>query len=454
MKNQNNTLIAHRFVEKPNITLIQLAVPVLLSLIVEPLTGLVDTAFISRLGVAPLAALGVSTITLSSFFWIFNFLNVGTQTEIAKALGEADRNKIHAMVNSALLLSLLIALFLVIALFPGISFLAHLMGASLDVHASATAYMKIRLLGTPAILSTLTAFGIFRGLQDMKTPFIIALIVNVLNCLLDPLLIFGLGVFPPLGMQGAALASVISQWIGCGVALIVIAKRIKIKVVIHWNYCLQLLHIGKDLFIRTGLLVLFLTLTTRYATKMSPEAGAAHQIIRQFWFFSAFLLDAFGIAGQSLVGYFVGQKSIHRARQVAVHVFSWSLGIGFFLSFAMLIGKNHFITLMVPLSAVPVFIPAWQVVTWMQPLSSLAFASDGIHWGTGDFAFLRNVVILATSCGISVLLFTPLSPSENGLALLWIITGGWVAIRGIFGILRIWPGLGKSPLRNLPPGLN
>ena len=80
----------HPFVDRPNRTLLALSIPVFFSLIAEPLTGLVDTGFIARLGAAPLAALGVGTAALSSIFWIFNFLAVGTQTNVAQALGHQD----------------------------------------------------------------------------------------------------------------------------------------------------------------------------------------------------------------------------------------------------------------------------------------------------------------------------------------------------------------------------
>ena len=77
----------HPFVARPHRTLIALSVPVLISLIAEPITGLVDTAFVARLGAGPLAALGVGTVLLSSTLWVFNFLGVGTQTEVAHAFG-------------------------------------------------------------------------------------------------------------------------------------------------------------------------------------------------------------------------------------------------------------------------------------------------------------------------------------------------------------------------------
>ena len=84
----------HPFSRHPHRTLIGLSLPVLLSLVAEPLTGLIDTAFIKQEGVAAVAALGVGTTALSSVFWVFSFLGVGTQTQIAQLSGRARPGRI------------------------------------------------------------------------------------------------------------------------------------------------------------------------------------------------------------------------------------------------------------------------------------------------------------------------------------------------------------------------
>ena len=103
----------HPFLTRPHRTLLALSFPVLLSLVAEPLTGLADTAFVARLGSAPLAALGVATILLSSVFWIFNFLGIGTQTEVARAFGAGRRDDARQITSLALVLSLLCGALLV-----------------------------------------------------------------------------------------------------------------------------------------------------------------------------------------------------------------------------------------------------------------------------------------------------------------------------------------------------
>ena len=83
----------HPFIRHPHRTVLALSAPVLFSLVAEPLTGLVDTAFVAQLGAAPLAALGVGTAALSSIFWVFNFLGIGAQTDVAQALGAGEARR-------------------------------------------------------------------------------------------------------------------------------------------------------------------------------------------------------------------------------------------------------------------------------------------------------------------------------------------------------------------------
>lgn len=414
------------------------------SLAAEPLTGLVDTAFIARLGASPLAALGVGTTILSGVFWVFNFLGVGSQTEVAHRLGRQDRGQAAAIGTLALVLGGIGGLLLIAIGWPLIPWVAEAMGAQETVRDQAVAYMRLRLWGAPAVIVSLAAFGIMRGRQDMQTPLKIAVGLNGVNILLDPVLIFGAGPLPALGIAGAALASVVSQWLGAFWAIGALQATLGFNRHMQGRDIRRLFHIGGDLFLRTGFLTGFLVLTTRAATRIGADSGAAHQAIRQVWVMSALLLDAFAISGQSLVGFFMGGGQVAAARRVARVVCQWSLGAGLVIGLGMWLGQGLAAVVLVPASAHTVFFPAWYAAMVMQPANALAFASDGIHWGSGDFRYLRNVMI-----GVSLLagggLFWFDQTQAGPLVWIWVVTGGWVAGRAAFGVLRIWPGVGQSP---------
>ena len=435
------------FAKYPHRTFISLTFPVLLSLVAEPITGLVDTAFVARFGPVSLAALGVGTISLSSVFWIFNFLGIGTQTQVSQSFGKsslADASRVYSL---AVVLGLSLGFLLIVVGFPAAEPVAKVMGASGQVAEQAQSYIRYRLLGAPAVLVSFAAFGTLRGLQDMRTPLFVAILVNAINIVLDAILIFGWGPIPTLGIKGAAIASSISWWVGAIWSVIVVWRRLGLTDRIPLDDVIKLFQVGRDLTIRTGLLSLFLLLATRSATLIGPEAGAAHQAIRQVWVFTNLFLDSFAITGQSLIGFYIGGGFVMEARRVAGVVCFWSVIFGCVLAAAMWLGRNVAVTALVPPTAVDLFLPAWMIAAIIQPVSALSFATDGIHWGTGDFPYLRNVVLLATASGGILLAF--IDPQWSyALMAIWVITGIWVLLRALFGILRIWPGVGKSPLTN------
>ena len=436
----------HPFTETPNRTFFALSVPVLFSLIAEPVTGLVDTAFISRLGAEPLAALGVGTAALSGIFWVFNFLGVGSQTEVGQAFGRNEQNRAREMGSLSLLMGLAFGVLLILIGWWLISPIAAFMGAEQRVFDHAVEYMQYRLLGAPAVLVTIAAFGILRGLQEMRIPLWIAVGINVMNVILDAALIYGAGPFPAMGVAGAALASTISQWTGAILAVWMVFSRLGITRRLRLVDARRLFQIGGDMFVRTGLLLLYLVLTTRAATRISADAGAAHQAIRQVWTFAAMLLDSFAITAQSLTAFFIGLKSFSQVRQVARVACIWSIVTGFLLMGLMLGGQHWVIQLLVPETAIKSFVTAWLIAAIAQPINSLAFATDGIHWGTGDYGYLRNAMIIATGSGALGLALIDLN-TDAAFNMVWWVTALWILIRGILGIIRIWPGIGNSPFR-------
>ena len=447
MKRSPEAADSHPFLTRRNRTILYLSLPILLSLIAEPVTGLVDTGFVARLGAVPLAALGVGTSALSSVFWIFGFLGIATQTDVAQLYGRGLGAEAGRALSLALAVGIAFSLLLSALLIPGAFLVSSALGAEGEVLALAAQYIQLRLLGAPAVLVVIVGFGALRGLQDMKTPLWIALAINVANIGLDYLLIFGVAGFPAMGVAGAALASSLSQWLGAAWMLWEVHRRLGLSRDISWRDSFRLLRVSRDLIIRSGSLTLFLLFATRVATQLGPEAGAAHQVIRQVWFFTALFVEAFATTAQSLVGYFYGSGSIEHARQVARSTLRWSLVAGLALMLAMLIATPLVNEAFVPADAVFVFTLPWIIASVSQPLNALAFITDGIHWGTGDYRYLRNAMLSATGAGLIGLQLIPIEAAESFSAV-WLVTVGWIGIRAFWGVLRVYPGIGRSPFRS------
>lgn len=445
MARQTTSIHVQQFLKTPVTSFFYLWIPVLFSMVTEPLTGLVDTAFVARLGTEILAALGVGTVVLSSSLWLFNFLSVGSQTEVSQALGRNQLQQGRKIASLALILALSIGVFFSFFIFCTAAKVSALMGATGVIHQYAVVYIKIRTFGGPAVLVTMTSFGILYGLGHMRTPLLIAVAVNVLNICLDALLIFGFGPVPPLGIAGAAIASSASQIIGALLCGYVVSRKLGFTVDIDMSDIGRLLTIGRDMLFRTGSLILFLLLATRLATGLGPESGAVHQAIRQVWVFTGLFLDATAVVAQSLIGFYFGSGKIVQARQVAKLVCGWSFFIGLCLMFFMFVAADWVAVVLVPTVGVGLFLPPWMIVSLFQPIAAIAFVTDGIHWGTGDFTYLRNVVVFATLCSALSLAWIEYFGLAS-LPLIWWITGGWIVIRAGLGVFRIWPGSSHSPL--------
>jgi MATE family multidrug resistance protein len=245
-------------------------------------------------------------------------------------------------------------------------------------------------------------------------------------------------------VAGSAWASTISQWLGAFLALLLLQGQIGLWHRYRLAEAANLLRVGSDLFVRTGLLTFFLAFTTRAATRIGPEAGAAHQAIRQVYVFTALALDAYSATVQSLVGYFFGRGVMQWTRRVVIVGIWWSLGTGLLLGVVMWLGRDWVIALLVPSTAVAVFLPAWALSAVSQPFNSFAFLTDGVHWGTGDYRFLRNVMTAATLIAALIVWLIP-NNLPGALTWIWAAISLWVLLRGILGLLRIFPGIGNSP---------
>jgi len=436
----------HPFLSRPHHTVFALSLPVLVSLVAEPLTGLVDTFFVKDLGAVPLAALGLSVILFSSVLWAFNFLGVGTQTEVATASGAGDHARARAAFGAALVVAVTLGVLLGAASWPLVEAGARAMGADDAMVGDATVYLRIRLLGAPATLVMMASFGALRGLQDMRTPLRVAVGTNLLNVALDAVLIFGAGPVPALGIAGAAWASTAAQWTAALWGGTAAGFRLGWPERVRLRHALGLFVVGRDLFVRTGLLIGFLMLATRVATRAGAETGAAHHAIRQVWSFLAFGLDAYAIAAQSLVGWFLGAGLRGHARRVARITCGWGVATGGVVMVAMLAGQGVVAAAFVPESARATFAAAWWVAALAQPLNAVAFVTDGVLWGAGDYRYLRNGMIAASGAGGAALLALDVAAPDL-LVSIQLVTVAWIAIRGGFGLVRIWPGVGASRLR-------
>ena len=206
-------------------TLISLARPMAFGIVLIILFTVVDTFYIGRLGAEPLAAMGftfpISYIVMS----IAMGLSTAISSIIARAVGEGYQLKVQHLTTEGLGLAILIVTFLSLIGLTNLNTIFFLMGARGEILKLISDYMIPWCLGVGLLVISMVGNGAIRATGDIKTPTMIMIIAGIVNIVLDPFLIFGIGPFPRLELQGAALATVTSWAIAFTASLWVLRKR-------------------------------------------------------------------------------------------------------------------------------------------------------------------------------------------------------------------------------------
>lgn len=432
----------HPFLERPHRTLLGMAMPVLFGILAEPATGLVDTWFVKEHGGEQgLAALGIGVTVVTGSLWLFNFLGVSGQTEVSRALGSGQRDRLKDLVAATLGLATVLGAIAGLFLWGFAGSIADWFTNDPATRQDVVDYLRIRAWGAPAVLWMGAGAGLLRGFQDMRRPMVLALLANALNVGLDAVLV------PRFGLNGAAQATAIAQGL-CGVATVWLLFRLVGGVgVIRAADLRPLSAVGRDMFLRTGSLQVFLLVSTRSANDLGSTEGAVHQVVRSIWMLTAVGLDAWAYATQSLCGLFRGAGRLDLARRAATVGVVQSLIVGFLISAGMAVAADAVVQSFAPDESGPEFAvlfgTAWWIALASQPLNAVSFGTDGVHWAMGDYAWLRTGMVIATVLGVGALWLGGGSSLDG----VWIVTALWIASRAAFGLLRIWPGVGKAPLR-------
>lgn len=397
----------------------RLAIPALGALAADPLVSLVDTAWVGRLGADALATLGIATTVLITFFFVFNFLAYGATPLIGAALGR-DEPEVAARVGGAATAMASIAGVLSLAAALVLApLLVRIMGADASIAAETVTYLRIRALALPAVLLITVGHGVFRGHQDTRTPFVVTAGFNLINLVLDPLLIFTFG----LGINGAAIASVVAQWAGVAWFTVLVrrpANRGRLVELrgLTWSGMKPLMGASAALVIRTGSLLAVFAVATAVASRISNIAIGAHQVASQLWLFLALVVDALAIAGQAMIGPRISSGRSDLARLVANRLLQLGLVVGIGLAVFMAALSSVLPGVFTDDTAV---LDAVESVFWfvvaMQPINALVFVWDGIGVGASAFRFLAGSMLVAAVATIAMLL--AVLPTGGGLVMVW-----------------------------------
>ncbi|MXY76886.1 MAG: MATE family efflux transporter [Acidimicrobiia bacterium] len=382
-------------------SILRLAVPALGAMLADPLVSLVDTAFVGRLGATPLAALGIATAILSLSFWAFIFFSYGVTPLVSHAIGEGDRPRAARIIGSALLAAAALGVVISVFLIGFAGQLTDLMGAREEVHAHATAYLRIRSLAAPAVLVILLGHGAFRGHQDTRIPLLVTIGFNSVNVILDPILIFWVG----WGLQGAAIATVVAQSLGAIWFVRLMHKRLGAEFrEIRWDESIRLLRAGRDVVIRSTAIAIAYTATARAAAALGSAQIAAHLVAVQILLLLSHVSDSLSVAAQTLVAGYSGARRGKELRAVSMRLLFLGFLLGGLFLLLLVLGRHVVPTwfsndrgVLAALKGV------WPILVLMQPLTVPIHVWEGVVMGATDFGFLARALVTSMVSSLVVL---------------------------------------------------
>jgi putative MATE family efflux protein len=290
--------------------LTSLTIPMIFGIMGIVAFNLVDTFFVGKLGTDELSALSFTFPVVLVISSLAHGLGIGAAAVISRAIGEGDHHRVRRLTTDSLLLSvLLVGVFAAIGLFT-IDSVFKLLGASPAIIGLIRQYMKIWYLGMIFVVVPMVGNSAIRATGDTRTPAIIMLVAVVCNFVLDPLLIFGIGPFPRMELQGAAIATVIARATTFIVALIILHFRDRMlsfalprlrQVLNSWK---KVLYIGLPNAATRIVLPLSIGIVTRMVASYGHEAVAGYGVSQRIEFFALTVVMAL----RSVIAPFVGQN--------------------------------------------------------------------------------------------------------------------------------------------------
>jgi putative MATE family efflux protein len=411
--------------------ILRLGLPALGALVAEPLFLLADSAIVGHLGTAQLAGLGIAGTVLATLVNVSIFLAYATTAAVARMLGAGDLRGAMRQGMNGCWLALLIGVATLIAGWPATGWAVSVFEPAPDVAAHAETYLRISLLGIPSMLFVLAATGVLRGLQDTRTPLVVAGAGAAGNVALNIVLVYGLG----LGIGGSALGTVIAQTaMAAAFARVVVrgARRHGAGLRPDWPGVRRSFGAGVPLVVRTVSIRVALIGATVVAAGLGTAELAAYQVAFTTWTLLALVLDAVAIAAQALVGRALGAADVDTARSTTRRTVQWGLLTGAGLGLVVAAIAPVYARLFTSDPEVrSLLVAALLMVAVMQPLAGWGFVLDGVLIGAGDGRYL------AVASVVSVLAFLPAALAVTavdmsgtaGLVALWAAIGVWILAR-------------------------
>jgi putative MATE family efflux protein len=419
-------------------TIFLLAMPAVIENFFQTILGFVDTLFVSKLGLIEVSAVGVTNAILAVYIAIFMSVGISANVLVAKNVGARNADKAREIGQQSIILAIILGiLFGLLSIFFAEPLL-RLMGVEQNVLAPAISYFQIVAIPSIFISLMFVLSSIIRGNGDTKTPMKISIYINLINIVLDYILIFGFFIFPALGLEGAAYATVVARLIGViGLAYYLIKEKKvstnllnwKINKEIQWNLItLGTPAAGERLVMRIGQVLYFGMIVA-----LGTNTFAAHQIAGNIEVFSYMIGYGFATAATILVSQRLGGNDVAGAKRYGnLCILMGTLFMTFFGILLFVLGEwsAHFFT--DDLVVVKQIKIALQIDAFIQPVLAVVLILTGIYQAA------ENTKFPMYTTAIGIWLIRTLGVYFLGVHWGWGIAGVWIAI-GLDNLFRaVW----------------
>ncbi len=381
--------------------ILKIALPIVVSNATVPLLGIVDVGVVGQMGeAAPIGAVGIGAIILTSVFWIFGFLRMGTVGLVGQAEGAGDRAEVSAILTRALIIAGAGGLLLICA-YPLIVFAAFSWGPTTpEVEALARQYLFIRIWTAPFAISVFALTGWLIAQERTGAVFYIQLIMNALNIALNFLFVLGFG----WGVAGVGLSTALAEIVGSCVALWFCRSAFARPDWRDWPRVfdrarlVKMALLNRDILIRSALLMAMFTSFTFLGAQFGEVTLAANEVLIQFLYLTAYAMDGFAFAAETLIARAYGRHDPGRVRRSAIMTSVWGLGICVVWALVFWAFGPSFIDVLA--KDVDVQDVARLYLPWMiaaPVIGCAAWMLDGIFIGAARGRDMRDMMILSAA---------------------------------------------------------
>lgn len=421
-----------------NREIIRLAIPNIISNITVPLMGIVSTAiaghYDSEHSAVTIGALAIGVSIFNFIYWNCAFVRMGTSGLTAQAFGANDSAECTVMLLRSVLISVVMGILVLVLQYPLGEFALWIMnGNDLVAH-----YFYARVWAVPAGILLYALNGWFTGMQNAIIPMVVAVFVNVIHMICSFFFAFSLD----MGIVGVARASVVAQW--CGVALAVILLFVKFRhrfVPVTRSKVFDRAAFGKffsingDIMIRTFCIVVVYTFFTAISARMNEQILAVNTLLLQLFTLFSYMSDGFAYAAEALTGRFTGAKDVVSLRRSVRLSIVWSIGIALVFVGVYMGWWREILGVFVDTNqsnASELIEIAGSYIGWVIiiPIAcSVPFLLDGVMVGATQTRVMRNAMLISTAAFFAI--FYSMQPVIGNNAL-WLAFTSYMALRGIF----------------------